>query len=79
MTLRGVWHEDAQTEVLDGIRTVANLLAKKKIRIHKRCAKLLTELQNYSWDTKAGTFPYLCSIHPYMKGTITVTPKRNEK
>jgi len=28
---------------------------------------------------QAGTFPYLCSIHPYMKGTITVTPKRNEK
>ncbi len=28
---------------------------------------------------QAGTFPYLCSIHPYMKGTITVTTKRNEK
>lgn len=54
MTLRGVWHEDAQNEVLDGIRTVANLLAKKKIRIHKRCVRLASELQNYSWDTKAG-------------------------
>lgn len=54
MTLRGVWHEDAKNEVLDGIRTVANLLAKKKIRINKRCVKLRTELQTYSWDTKAG-------------------------
>ena len=23
--------------------------------------------------TKAGTFPYHCNIHPYMKATITVT------
>lgn len=29
--------------------------------------------------TQSGTFPYLCAIHPYMKGTITVRTKRNEK
>ncbi len=23
--------------------------------------------------TKAGTFPYFCAIHPFMKGTVTVT------
>ena len=28
---------------------------------------------------QAGNFPYLCSIHPYMKGTINVTSGRNEK
>ena len=30
---------------------------------------------NESWTykfTKPGTFPYFCSIHPFMKGTITV-------
>lgn len=53
MTLRGVWHEDAKNDVLDGIRTVANLLAKKKIRIHERCVRLNGELQTYAWDKKA--------------------------
>lgn len=28
---------------------------------------------NYT-ATKSGTFPYICSIHPFMKGTLTVTP-----
>lgn len=33
---------------------------------------------NQTWNytpTKAGSFPYICSIHPFMKGTLTVTPK----
>lgn len=53
MALRGVWHEDAMNEVLDGIRTVANLLAKKKIKINKRCVRLIAELGTYAWDSKA--------------------------
>lgn len=28
----------------------------------------------FTWTfTKAGTFPYHCTFHPWMKGTITVT------
>lgn len=53
MTQKGVWHCDAVNDVLDGIRTVSSLLAKRKIRIHERCVKLLAELQVYSWDAKA--------------------------
>lgn len=35
---------------------------------------------NQTWNytaTKPGTFPYICSIHPFMKGTLTVNPKKN--
>lgn len=35
---------------------------------------------NETWNytaTKLGTFPYICSIHPFMKGALTVTPKKN--
>jgi plastocyanin len=35
---------------------------------------------NQTWNytaAKPGTFPYICSIHPFMKGTLTVTPKKN--
>jgi plastocyanin len=35
---------------------------------------------NQTWNytaTKPGTFPYICSVHPFMKGSLTVTPKKN--
>lgn len=53
MDQKGVWHSNAKNDVLDGIRTVSSLLAKKKLRIHKRCVKLQSELQSYSWNPKA--------------------------
>jgi plastocyanin len=34
----------------------------------------LTQNQTFTFTfTTAGTFPYHCSIHPYMKAKITVT------
>lgn len=34
----------------------------------------LTQNQTFTFTfTTAGTFPYHCNIHPYMKATITVT------
>lgn len=35
---------------------------------------------NQTWNytaTQPGNFPYICSIHPFMKGTLTVTPKKS--
>jgi plastocyanin len=35
---------------------------------------------NQTWNytaLKSGNFPYICSVHPFMKGTLTVTPKKN--
>lgn len=34
---------------------------------------------NETWNytpTTPGNFPYICSIHPFMKGTLTVTPRK---
>lgn len=35
---------------------------------------------NQTWNytaTKPGISSYICSIHPFMKGTLTVTPQKN--
>jgi PBSX family phage terminase large subunit len=40
--------------VLDGIRTVSNLLAKDKLKISRvGCPELIREIQSYAWDDKA--------------------------
>ncbi|MGF2034547.1 MAG: cupredoxin family copper-binding protein [Nostoc sp. CmiVER01] len=34
---------------------------------------------NQTWNytaTKPGVYPYICSVHPFMKGTLTVTQKK---
>lgn len=52
-------HEDgvpswaADNDVLDGIRTVSNVLGNDKLRISTACRSLIDELSGYSWDPKA--------------------------
>jgi len=52
-------HEDgvpswpADNDVLDGIRTVSNVLGNDKLRISRACPSLIDELSGYSWDPKA--------------------------
>ncbi|GAA0954186.1 PBSX family phage terminase large subunit [Nonomuraea longicatena] len=38
--------------VLDGIRTVSNLIAADHLRVHRSCTGLLGEIGSYSWDEK---------------------------
>lgn len=50
---RGFYVKAANNEVVDGIRVVGSLLAKRYIRINRRCSGLLGEMQSYVWDDKA--------------------------
>jgi PBSX family phage terminase large subunit len=43
----------ATNDVVDGIRSVASLLAAGLLRIHRSCTGLLDELPGYVWDEKA--------------------------
>lgn len=53
MLQRAIYHCDANNDVLDGIRVVSSLMARRKIRIHRRCENLLKQVQTYAWDEKA--------------------------
>lgn len=50
---RGFYVKTGDSEVLDGIRVVATLLAQRNIRINKSCKGLRSEMQSYVWDEKA--------------------------
>lgn len=43
----------ATNDVIDGIRTVASMLAKDQLRVHRSCRGLIEEMPAYSWDDKA--------------------------
>lgn len=47
-----VW--DADNSVLDGIRLTATLLQAGRIKIHRSCKGLLSEMTQYRWDEDAG-------------------------
>lgn len=50
---RGYLVRDANNDVVDGIRKVATLLNRRKIRVHKRCTNFINEIHGYIWDEKA--------------------------
>lgn len=50
---RGYIVKPGDNEVEDGIRVVAALFQSGKIKVHERCAGLITELRSYVWDDKA--------------------------
>jgi len=47
---RGLLVKDAKNEVQEGIRKVSSALKTGLYRIHSRCKKTLSEMENYSWD-----------------------------
>jgi PBSX family phage terminase large subunit len=48
------WLNNADNDVLDGIRRTASALKQKKLRFHKkRCPNAVREFVNYAWDAKA--------------------------
>lgn len=50
---RGFYVTTANNEVLDGIRVVGSLLARRMIRINRKCKGLTDEMRSYVWDDKA--------------------------
>lgn len=53
MRTRGRPTRAGDNDVLDGIRTVAGLLGRGVLKIHRSCTGLLDEMPGYSWDDKA--------------------------
>jgi len=43
---------DGDNSVLDGIRTVASLLGSGKLKVHRSCTGLISEIPGYVWDEK---------------------------
>ena len=52
LTRRGVAHQAADNEVLDGIRRTGSALSQRKLRVHERCVNTIREMEQYSWDKK---------------------------
>ena len=50
---RGWIVKAAENEVLDGIRSVSTMLARRNLRINRKCKGLILEMQSYVWDDKA--------------------------
>lgn len=50
---RGIMVKAATNDVLDGIRVVSALLARRRIKINRNCAGLIAEMNSYVWDDKA--------------------------
>lgn len=44
---------DAENEVLDGIRLVAQYLSQGTLKVCRKCKNLINEFQSYVWDTRS--------------------------
>lgn len=54
LVARGIWHEDADNEVLAGISDVSSLLFQRKLKLDKNgCPRTIEAIPAYVWDKKA--------------------------
>jgi PBSX family phage terminase large subunit len=49
----GVESREAENAVLEGVRTVAELMAEGRLKIHDSCERLIREKGTYAWDRAA--------------------------
>lgn len=49
---RGLVVVDGENEVQEGLRRVASVLDRRKLRMHRRCKEVVTEMESYSWNDK---------------------------
>lgn len=76
----GVGVLNAENDVLEGIRKVSTMFAKRKVRIHERCVNLKRELETYAWDERAaklgiGERPIKVNDHAcFVAGSKVATP-----
>lgn len=50
---KGIRCKDADNDVLDGIRLVADMFTLGRLKVHRRCKNLVAEIENYLWNIKA--------------------------
>lgn len=53
LTFRGIWHQDADNDVLPGIQLMCSLFSLGLLKIHRRCVQTIKQIENYAWDDKA--------------------------
>jgi hypothetical protein len=52
-TNRGIWVTPAKNEVIEGLQTVAGMMAARKFRINRKCLRTRRMIHTYVWDALA--------------------------
>lgn len=47
---RGMWVNEANNEVAEGLQTVAGMMAARKLKVNRRCKRAIRGIQTYVWD-----------------------------
>jgi len=47
---RGIWVTEANNDVTPGLQTVAGMMAARKLRLNRKCKRVIRGIQTYVWD-----------------------------